>query len=71
VNLAKYAKSIGLNVNAGHGLNYQNVYLIGTIKEIETLNIGHSIISYSIFVGLEKAVKEMLSILEKAALEIR
>jgi len=56
---AKYAKDIGLQVAAGHGLNYQNVEYITKIKEIEELNIGHSIIANSIFMGLEEAIKKM------------
>ncbi|MDP2939090.1 MAG: pyridoxine 5'-phosphate synthase [Candidatus Omnitrophota bacterium] len=53
------ALKIGLRVNAGHGLNYQNVCPIAQIKGIEELNIGHSIISRSVFVGLKQAVVEM------------
>jgi pyridoxine 5-phosphate synthase len=54
-----FANDIGLRVAAGHGLNYQNVLPIAQIKEIEELNIGHSIIANSIFVGLERAIKDM------------
>lgn len=53
------AIELGLKVNAGHGLNYQNVSSVATISGIEELNIGHSIISQAVFVGLEKAVREM------------
>ena len=60
---AVFAKDIGLVVAAGHGLNYQNVNKIVEIKEIEELNIGHSIIANSIFMGLEKAIKEMKKII--------
>ena len=49
----------GLIVHAGHGLNYKNVRRIAEIKGIEELNIGHSIISEAIFIGLEKAVNQM------------
>jgi len=49
----------GLIVHAGHGLNYKNVRRIAEIKGIEELNIGHSIISEAIFIGLENAVSEM------------
>jgi len=59
-----FAKDIGLEVAAGHGLNYQNVAQIAKIKEIEELNIGHSIIANSIFMGLENAIKEMKRIIE-------
>ena len=58
-----FAKDIGLSVAAGHGLNYQNVTEIAKIKEIEELNIGHSIIANSIFMGLENAIKEMKTLI--------
>jgi pyridoxine 5-phosphate synthase len=54
-----YAKGRGLVVNAGHGLNYYNVARVAQIKGIEELNIGYSIICRAVFVGLERAVKEM------------
>ncbi|WP_320664690.1 pyridoxine 5'-phosphate synthase [Prochlorococcus sp. MIT 1223] len=54
-----YATSLGLRVNAGHGLTYQNVEPIASIKGIEELNIGHTIISRSIATGLKEAVREM------------
>ena len=57
---AKFAHSIGLGVNAGHGLTLDNIEPLLFINEIETFNIGHSIISHAIFVGLEQAVKDML-----------
>jgi pyridoxine 5-phosphate synthase len=57
--LSKKAKKLGLKVAAGHGLNYQNVSNICSIKEIEELNIGQSIIARSIFSGLEKAILDM------------
>lgn len=59
INAARFAKEIGLKVSAGHGLNYKNVQCIAGIKEIEELNIGHSIISRAIFIGMEAAVREM------------
>ena len=55
----RFASKLGLMVNAGHGLNYQNVRRITSIKEIRTLYIGHSIVSRAVFVGFERAVKEM------------
>lgn len=55
----EYALSLGMIVNAGHGLSYFNVKKIARIKGINELNIGHSIISRSLFFGLYKAVKEM------------
>lgn len=54
-----FAQSLGLKVNAGHGLNYQNVHRMKEISNLIELNIGHSIISRAIFVGLETAVREM------------
>jgi len=58
-NMTQYAQSLGLTVNAGHGLKYHNTKAIARIPGIGELNIGHSIISRAIFVGLERAVKEM------------
>jgi len=56
---AKLAASLGLTVNAGHGLNYHNVQPIAAIGEIVELNIGHSIIARAVFDGLAKAVRDM------------
>ncbi len=56
---ASNAQELGLKVAAGHGLNYQNVTMISSIKTIEELNIGQSIIARSVFTGLENAIKEM------------
>jgi len=63
IDAVKIGRKLGMTVNAGHGLNYVNVKEIAAIKEIEELNIGHSIISRSVFVGLENAVKEMLALI--------
>lgn len=62
---AKLGKDINLEVAAGHGLNYQNIYDILDIKEITELNIGHSIIANSIFSGLYEAVRKMKNIILK------
>jgi pyridoxine 5-phosphate synthase len=62
--MARYAKDMGLVVNAGHGLNYENTAPVTLIPEIEELNIGHSIISRSVFTGIEKAVRDMCRIVE-------
>lgn len=59
-----YAVDLGLRVNAGHGLNYNNVVRVASICGIEELNIGHSIISRAVFVGLDRAVKEMLALIK-------
>ncbi|MBU0477231.1 pyridoxine 5'-phosphate synthase [bacterium] len=64
VNATNYARKHGLIVHAGHGLTYFNAKKIAGIKEIEELNIGHSIISRAVFVGLERAVKDMISIIK-------
>jgi len=60
---AKFAQELGLRVNAGHGLNYENVSYMKQIEGLDELNIGHSIISRAIFVGLEMAVKEMIELI--------
>jgi len=59
------AKSLGLKVNAGHGLNYQNVRHIAQIPDIEELNIGHGIIARAVFTGLEEAVREIKRIMQE------
>ncbi|MFA5032396.1 MAG: pyridoxine 5'-phosphate synthase [bacterium] len=64
-NAAKFAKSLGLEVHAGHGLHYHNVIPIAQIPEIEELNIGHSIISRAMFVGLETAIREMAKLMRR------
>lgn len=63
-----YAISIGIRVNAGHGLDYHNTGPVCRIKGIEELNIGYSIICRAVFVGLERAVKEMLEIIRREGL---
>ena len=60
-----YAIDRGLVVNAGHGLNYRNVRNIASINNINELNIGHSIVARSLAVGLEKAVREMKTLISK------
>ena len=62
----KYAHGIGLQVNAGHGLTIQNTKLIAEINEIVELNIGHSIVARSVFIGLENAVSEIKEIMLEA-----
>jgi pyridoxine 5-phosphate synthase len=58
---AEQAHQLGLKVNAGHGLNYENVHLLDQVPHLVELNIGHSIISRAVFVGLDSAVREMLA----------
>ncbi len=60
---AIYGEKLGLKISAGHGLNYQNVTMISSIKTIEELNIGQSIIARSVFTGLENAIKDMKKLL--------
>ncbi|UCD24234.1 MAG: pyridoxine 5'-phosphate synthase [Gemmatimonadota bacterium] len=63
---ATHAEAAGLAVHAGHGLTYRNVQPVAAIPEVEELNIGHSIISHSITVGIEAAVREMRSLVDSA-----
>ncbi|WP_114325989.1 pyridoxine 5'-phosphate synthase [Candidatus Colwellia aromaticivorans] len=62
----KYAHSLGLKVNAGHGLNYFNVKPIAAIEEIIELNIGHAIIARAVIDGLDKAVRDMKRLMLEA-----
>lgn len=59
----EYAASLGLEVNAGHGLNYDNTKRIAGIKGINELNIGHSIVARAVLAGMYVAVKDMLELL--------
>jgi pyridoxine 5-phosphate synthase len=61
VESARFARSLGLKVAAGHGLDYVNVGAISRLAEIEELNIGHAIISRAVLVGLDRAVRDMLA----------
>ena len=63
---AQHAASLGLGVNAGHGLNYHNVQPIAAIREIVELNIGHSIVARAVFDGLSKAVRDMKELMRAA-----
>ena len=63
---AEYAASKGLIVNAGHGLNLENVTPIAAIPQIHELNIGHSLIADAVFVGLSQAVQEMKAVIQAA-----
>ncbi|TCH65424.1 pyridoxine 5'-phosphate synthase [Acinetobacter sp. ANC 4862] len=62
----EYAASKGLLVNAGHGLNLENVTPIAQIPQIHELNIGHSIIADAVFVGLAQAVQQMKAVIKSA-----
>ena len=61
---ANQAHALGLKVNAGHGLNYQNLPTLHRVPHLVELNIGHSIVSRAVMVGMERAVKEMLKLME-------
>lgn len=64
--MAKFAKSLRLGVNGGHGLDYENVSPIAAIKDIDEVSIGYAIMVRAMFVGLEKAVKEMLKLVKRS-----
>ncbi len=64
---ARHALSLGLVVNAGHGLNIHNVHEIAAIPGMEELNIGHAIVAHALFVGWEYAIREMKSLMVAAA----
>lgn len=66
IDAAAYAHQAKLIVNAGHGLNYQNVQAIAEIPQMNELNIGHGIIAHAIFMGLENAVREMKRLMVEA-----
>ena len=61
----------GLRVNAGHGLDYQNVAYVSSIEGIEELNIGHSIISRAVMTGMDRAVREMVEAIQAGIDELR
>jgi len=65
-NAVKLAKKLDLGVNAGHGLNYTNVKKVAAIGGIEEFNIGHSIMSRAILVGLDRAVRDMSELVRYA-----
>jgi pyridoxine 5-phosphate synthase len=60
---AALGRSLGLDVHAGHGLTYENVRPVAALLDIEELNIGHSIVSRAVLVGLERAVREMKALM--------
>ncbi len=64
VEASRLADSLGLQVNAGHGINYVNIARIREIPHLQDLNIGHAIVSRSVFVGLGRAVAEMLGLMQ-------
>jgi pyridoxine 5-phosphate synthase len=69
IEATEHAKAAGLAVHAGHGLTYRNVRPVAAIPEIEELNIGHSVVSRSIMVGMENAVREMRALIDAALVD--
>jgi pyridoxine 5-phosphate synthase len=63
---ARLGSSLGLEVHAGHGLNYRNVQPVAALREIVELNIGHALIAHALFVGLPAAVREMKALMAAA-----
>ena len=61
---AKQAHALGMKVNAGHGLNYENLTTLFAVPHLVELNIGHSIVSRAVFDGLDRAVREMLLLMQ-------
>jgi pyridoxine 5-phosphate synthase len=66
VDAARIGRKLGLGVHAGHGLDYHNVGAVAAVAEISELNIGHSIVSRAVLVGLERAVREMAAAMAAA-----
>ena len=66
IDAAAHGKAAGLQVNAGHGLNYRNVERIAAIHAISELNIGHAIIAHALFMGMQEAVREMKRLMRGA-----
>ncbi len=64
IHAATLAHQLGLKVNAGHGLNYDNLPLLHRVPHLVELNIGHSLVSHAVTVGMASAVKEMLKLME-------
>lgn len=67
IKAAELGHSLGLKVNAGHGLNYVNIHHLYRVPHLEELNIGHSIVSRALSVGFETAVRQMLDLMESGA----
>jgi pyridoxine 5-phosphate synthase len=65
-NAIKLSSKLGLGVNAGHGLNYTNIKKVAALGGVEEYNIGHSIISKAVLVGLDRAVRDMIELIKYA-----
>lgn len=61
---AKHAKKLGLGVNAGHGLDYNNIRIFRELKDIDEVSIGHAVIARSMYVGVKQAVEEMTGLIK-------
>jgi pyridoxine 5-phosphate synthase len=59
---AKHAKKLGLGVNAGHGLNYQNIKIFRELTDIDEVSIGQAVIARAVFIGLNEAIREMIKL---------
>ena len=68
---ADRGRELGLRINAGHGLNYLNVKPILSLPNLEELHIGHSIISRAVFVGLDRAIREMFSLIFTSPIKLQ
>lgn len=66
VKATEYAKAQGIQVNAGHGLDYSNTTAIAEIPDIQELNIGHSIVARALFVGVSRATRQMIEVMNAA-----
>ncbi|MEW6777701.1 MAG: pyridoxine 5'-phosphate synthase [Bdellovibrionota bacterium] len=66
-NAVRTAAKLGMQVNAGHGLNYRNVSAVAALPSVDELNIGHSVVSRAVLVGMEAAVREMSQLIRHAS----
>jgi len=62
---AKHAKKLGMGVNAGHGLDYNNIKIFRELTDIDEVSIGHAVMARAMFVGISEAVREMIALLRK------
>jgi pyridoxine 5-phosphate synthase len=62
VTAARLARKLGVGVHAGHGIDYQNVFWLRAVSEIEEFSIGHAVIARAVYVGIERAVREMIAL---------
>ncbi len=65
IDAARRGKGLGMGVNAGHGLHYHNVRPVAAIPEVDELSIGHSIIARAVFVGLDRAIRDMVALIKR------